>query len=61
MLLRLPQVIEQTGLSRSLLYSEVKAGRFPQPTKIGRRAVAWRRADLEQWASGRRDWRAAGQ
>jgi prophage regulatory protein len=54
MFLRLPKVIERTGLSRSSIYAMINTGHFPPPVNIGQRAVAWREADLEQWAANRR-------
>lgn len=41
--LRIPEVLERTGLSRTRLYAEIEAGRFPKPVKItaGSRAVAF--------------------
>lgn len=53
MFLRLPKVIERTGLSRSSIYAMISDGLFPAPVRIGRRAVAWREADLHLWASER--------
>lgn len=53
MFLRLPKVIERTGLSRSSIYTLISDGLFPAPVRIGRRAVAWREADLETWAAER--------
>ena len=40
-LLRLPDVIKQTGLSRSSIYAKVKTGEFPAPIKISERVSAW--------------------
>lgn len=41
-LLRLRDVLAQTGLSRSSLYRLMQAGRFPRPINIaGTRMVAW--------------------
>lgn len=53
MFLRLPKVIERTGLSRSSIYVMINEGRFPAPVQIGQRAVAWREADLVTWAASR--------
>ena len=36
---RLPQVMELTGLSRSSIYLALSKEEFPQPVKIGRRAI----------------------
>lgn len=48
-LYRLPDVIRITGRGRSSIYSDVKAGRFPSPIKIGPRAVAWARSEIDSW------------
>jgi predicted DNA-binding transcriptional regulator AlpA len=33
-------------VSRSAWYAGVRQGKFPQPVKLGQRAVAWRYADI---------------
>lgn len=41
-LLRLPDVLAQTGLSRSLLYQLMARGVFPRPVSVaGTRVRAW--------------------
>ena len=50
-LLRLPSVVLLTGLSRSTIYQMISEHRFPRPVRLGTRAVAWRRSDLEQWTA----------
>ena len=35
-ILRLPEVLERTGLSRSTLFRRMRAGEFPQSVKLGR-------------------------
>jgi prophage regulatory protein len=47
-LVRLPALLERTGMSRSWIYKEMAAGRFPAPAKIGG-ASAWRSADIDCW------------
>lgn len=47
--LRLPQVIEMTGLSRSTIYLRMNEGTFPCSYKIGEYAVAWLESDIEGW------------
>lgn len=39
--LRLPAVIDVTGLSRSTIYAMMSQGRFPRPVALGKRVVAW--------------------
>ena len=52
-LLKLPDVLRLTGLSRSTVYRKLKEGDFPRPVQLGKRAVAWRESDLIDWIDGR--------
>ncbi|NKI72513.1 AlpA family phage regulatory protein [Collimonas pratensis] len=52
-ILRLPQVKERTGLSRSTLYSLIKDGKFAAPIPIGARAVGWLSSDIDTWIDAR--------
>ncbi|CAK2300417.1 AlpA family transcriptional regulator [Vibrio crassostreae] len=51
--LRLKDVMEKTGLSRSAIYSQIKEGEFPTSVPIGSRTVAWIDSDVEKWL----EWR----
>ena len=51
--LRLQAVIHVTGLSRSTLYRLIADEQFPRPVRLGPRAVAWRRTDVEAWGEAR--------
>ena len=46
---RLPQVMELTGLSRSSIYLALSKEEFPQPVKIGRRAIGWPEKSIDEW------------
>ncbi|MCE2541050.1 MAG: AlpA family transcriptional regulator [Acidobacteria bacterium] len=48
-LLRLPAVLEKTGLRRSVLYALMTPGEFPRPLRIGARAVAWLEDEVDEW------------
>lgn len=48
-LMRLPAVIERTGFSRSWIYELINQKQFPQPIKIGSRAVAFIESEIDQW------------
>jgi len=50
---RMAAVVRMTGLGRSTIYRLIAEDRFPSPVRLAKRAVAWRRADLEQWSAGR--------
>ena len=50
---RLPAVQARVNASKTSIYSWVKSGNFPPPVKLGMRAVAWRRSDVDAWISSR--------
>jgi len=51
--LRLPRVLEISGLSRASVYGMSKKGTFPAPIKLSERCSGWLRSDVEAWANGR--------
>lgn len=53
-ILRLPQVLATTRLSRSTIYSLVQKGQFPTPIKLGERASGWLETDIVNWVESRR-------
>lgn len=38
---RLPAVLAVYPISKSKLYADIKAGKFPAPTKLSERVAAW--------------------
>ena len=52
-LLRLPDVIERTGLPKSTIYLRMKQGSFPHGIALSFRTVAWLEAEIEQWIADR--------
>ncbi len=44
--LRLAQVLTFIPISKSVWYEGLKAGRFPQPVKLGERTSAYRAEDI---------------
>ena len=40
-ILRLPQVEDATGESRSTIYKRISEGEFPKPVKLGTKSVGW--------------------
>jgi prophage regulatory protein len=44
---RLDYVLARVGLRKTTWWEGVSTGRFPQPIRIGKRAVAWRRSDID--------------
>jgi prophage regulatory protein len=52
-ILRMPQVIEMTGVSRAHVYALISRDEFPRPIRIGKRAVGWIETDVEAWITAR--------
>jgi len=55
MIWRLPEVLRQTGLSRSTIYEMISRGEFPRQVKLGRRAVGWIANDVDEWIHSKVD------
>jgi prophage regulatory protein len=54
-LLRLPRVLEITGLRKTQILDAVKDGRFPRPTTIlaGGRAHGWPESEIAEYVQSR--------
>ncbi|MDB5762454.1 MAG: AlpA family transcriptional regulator [Herminiimonas sp.] len=52
-IIRLPQVKQRTGLSRSTIYSLIKSGQFKTPIALGARAVGWLKSDVSDFIEAR--------
>ncbi|MGZ9097763.1 MAG: helix-turn-helix transcriptional regulator [Micavibrio sp.] len=48
-ILRLRDVIEVTGLSRSTIYLYISTNRFPAPINLGGRRIGWPDTLIKQW------------
>ena len=48
-LLRLPEVKQTTGLSKSSIYARIAEGTFPKQIPLGPRLVVWVEADIHNW------------
>ena len=48
-ILRIQQVAEQTGLSHSSLYKQMRMGLFPRPIKLTSRASGWEESAVQAW------------
>ena len=52
-ILRLDDVKSKTGLGRTTIYDQVRAGDFPRPIKISSRAIGWIDEEIEGWVQDR--------
>ena len=59
-ILRLPEVMARTGLSRTTIYRWRRAGRFPQAVPLGTRCVGFIESELEAWLRERIAQRPGG-
>ncbi len=48
-ILRLPEVKNLTGLSRSTIYLKMTNDEFPKSIRLGARAVGWVSTEIEDW------------
>jgi len=48
-LIRLPEVIKRTGISKTTIYELINEKRFPSQVKIGTRAVAFIESEIDEW------------
>ena len=51
--IRLPEVKQRTGLSRSSIYRLMARENFPQSCKLSERIIAWVEADIDSWIAER--------
>lgn len=47
--IRLPEVIQITGRSKTMIYADIKTGCFPAGFLIGKRARAWSLTSINEW------------
>lgn len=47
--LRIQEVIDSIGLSRSSIYRMIKLGKFPQPISLSTRRVGFISEDVSNW------------
>jgi prophage regulatory protein len=48
-ILRIPQVMEMTGQSRSNIYLLMGKGNFPKSIKISERSIGWLQSEIVLW------------
>ncbi|WP_374614822.1 AlpA family phage regulatory protein [Sphingorhabdus sp.] len=48
-LIRLPEVINRVGLSRSAIYKRMAEGVFPRSRSLGPKCAVWVEAEIDDW------------
>jgi len=52
-MLRLPEVVEATGLSRPTIYRLEAKGEFPKRRRLGRNSIGWIEEEIHAWIQAR--------
>ncbi len=52
-MLRAPEVMARTGLSRVTIWRRVKAGSFPAPYVLGENSIGWTAQSIADWLESR--------
>lgn len=48
-ILRFPDVVKKTGLSKSAIYERIRSREFPEAVPLGARAVGFVAQEVDQW------------
>ena len=51
--LRLPEVLEMTGMGKTFIYDRMKEGTFPKQIQLGSRTVVWNEQEVIKWMEDR--------
>jgi prophage regulatory protein len=57
---RLPEIVQRTGLSRATIYRKMDRGEFPHSVRLSANVIAWYERDLQGWLANPMSWSAAG-
>jgi prophage regulatory protein len=52
-ILRVENVLAIIGMKRSWLWGEIRAGNFPRPIRLGKRAIGWKESEIMEWICNR--------
>lgn len=52
-ILRLPEVVEVSGLGKTAIYEAIREGRFPKPRQLSTKAVGWMETEIDAWQKSR--------
>ena len=48
-IVRMAEVMQLTGLSKSTIHRRYRAGTFPRPLRLGPQSIGWRREEIVEW------------
>ena len=58
-IIRLPQAIKKTGLSRSTIYALVNRGEFPARIQLSARSMGFLESEIDKWLTDKIEARNA--
>ena len=53
-ILRLPEVMDRVGLSKSMIYKLIGYDDFPKPVKLSLRSSGWIESEVDEWFAERK-------
>ena len=51
-IMKIDEVVEVVQCCKSVVFEEVKKGRFPPPVRLAAKRIGWRQSDVEKWIAG---------
>ena len=48
-ILRLPEVMRLTGLSKATIHRRYRNGTFPTPVRLGQQSIGWWYSEIRKW------------
>jgi prophage regulatory protein len=58
--IRLPEVRQRVGMSKSQIYKLISQDQFPKPVKVSRRISCWVAAEVDSWIKNKIQTRDRG-
>jgi prophage regulatory protein len=52
-IIRLPQAVQKTGLSRSTIYLLLARGEFPKKIQLSPRSIGFLESEVDAWIAGK--------
>lgn len=52
-IIKLPELTNITGLSKSSIYREIARGTFPKQKQLSRYSIGWRTSEIADWVTSR--------
>ena len=54
-IIRIKELLDVVGLSRSTIYRSMKKKLFPKPVKLTEGSIGWKESQINKWMKGRKN------